>query len=630
MKLLQHPSVRLLGVAVAVGVAVRALFFLISKWLWHFALPVLPADVLVWARWAMAERDGLEPYALLLFALVQILATGLGFVLLARATPRWQAAISGLLLIAVGVFAYQFPPQPPLSAIDPIPSHAGLVVAGSLLAALLLARSVRRSAGAPALLAALLLPICFLATGPSSIRDLACVLAPGLRLVHGVSPRAMYMQYDLLPALLGIGWTGLGASPQTFWFVCAASYYALLIGLFVIARRMFSHAQLAGPMVLAIVLCRIYASVPDASGFPQVTPLRLDLWPLLLAAALAAGLRRWPVGLVLGLLFVLSRSMGELYLGSYALALAGDFWARRYATPAHDRAPLLADARLALRETAPALGVIALALLTARLIFGTFGSPGVALYSHLGVGMIRIAPTSFYWWLLPLTGVVGWLAFARRSSLSPRRAEAAILAVGLLVANSIYFFGRSHEHNLINSCVSYLFSLFLALDLAWPSAPSDPPALRWGFRLAPYLVVAVCAYSYSGRALSKLDAQQGIVLTQRKVTAGPPPAIDCDGLKRAAGDDRLYILSNNDYWYYVTCDLTPRGYIQPALLNVLRKPLLDDLNGLLDSGVKIAVPHDPGDLLATSWPTLVTGLSHPDVTETPSFSIYRRSAHAQK
>ena len=630
MKLLAHPSVRLLGVAVAVGVAVRALFFLLSQWLWHFAVPVDAADLLPWVRWAMVDRDGLEPYALLAFALVQIVATGFGFVLLARATPRWQAAIAGLLLIAVGLFAYHLPPQPPLPAIDPSPRQVRLVVAGSLLAAFLLARSVRRSVGAPALLAAMLFPICFLATGASSNINMSCVLAPALRLAHGVSPRAMYIQYDLLPSLLAMGWTALGASPLTFWFVCAATYYALLIGLFVIARRMFSRPQLAGPMVLAIVLVRMYAAMGDASALPQVTPLRLDLWTLPLAAALAAGLRRWPVGLVLGLLFVLLRGMGELYLGSYALALVGDFWARRYATPADERAPLLADARLALRETAPSLALIALAMLIARLIFGSFGSQGLALYSRLGVGMLRVAPTSFYWWLLPLTGAVGWLAFARRSSLSPRRAEAAILAVGLLIANSIYFFGRSHEHNLINTGAAFLFSLFLALDLAWPSAATDPPALRCGFRLAPYLVVAVCAYNYSGRVVHKLDAQQGIVLTQRKIPGEPVPAVDCDQLKRAAGDDRLYFLAANDYWYYAACDFTPRGYIQPVFLNVLRQPLVEDLKGLLDSGVKIAVPRDATDFVGKTWPILVTGLAHPDVTETPAFFIYRRSAQAQK
>ncbi len=217
--------------------------------------------------------------------------------------------------------------------------------------------------------------------------------------------------------------------------------------------------QLAGPLVLAIVLARMYRSTVDASAIPQVSPLRLDLWLLVLVGVLAGGLRRWPVGLVLGLL--------------WALALAGDFLADRFATRAGERPPVRAALRLALVDIGPSLGLIALSLVAALAVSGHLGADGLSLYGHLGAGMMRIGRDSFYWWLLPLLGMAGWLAFAQRRSLPSARAQAALMAVALLVANAIYFFRRSAEQNLINLAGSFLFGLFLVLDLSWPSSPSN-------------------------------------------------------------------------------------------------------------------------------------------------------------
>ena len=416
MKLLQHPSVRLLGVTVAVGVAVRALFFKVAPWLWHFNLTVPTEDVLPWARWAMVDRDGAEAYGLLAAVMVQLVLTALGYVLLTRVAPRWRTIGVVLLLALVGVFAYRHPPQPPLHAIAASSTRLWQVVAGSLAGAWLLSRAVRHGARASVVAAAVLVPLCFLPTSLPWTLDESCILAPALRLAHGSPLREIYMQYDLFPSLLGIAWTNTGASAYSFWFVCAAGYYAVLLGLFVIARRLFVRAQLAAPMLAALVVVRLCSPMVDPTAIPQVTPLRLDLWPLLVAVAMASGLRRWTVGLAIALLYLFSRSIGELYVASYALALSADFFARRYATPSAERAPLSVDLRAALRETAPALALVALSLVIGRVIFGDFVSEGLEMYRRLGVGMMRVDRTSFYWWLLPMTGAAGWLVFSRRGS----------------------------------------------------------------------------------------------------------------------------------------------------------------------------------------------------------------------
>ena len=119
MKLLQHPSIRLLGVTVAVGVAVRALFFKVAPWLWHSQFLPVPNErrFALGALGNMVDRDGAEPYGLLAAVMVQLGLTALGYVLLTRVAPRWRTIGVVLLLALVGVFAYRHPPRPPLHAI---------------------------------------------------------------------------------------------------------------------------------------------------------------------------------------------------------------------------------------------------------------------------------------------------------------------------------------------------------------------------------------------------------------------------------------------------------------------------------------------------------------------------------
>jgi len=632
LQLLVHPVLVLLAVVVSAAIALRALFFWQAEWLWHFARVVSDADITPWAREDMIDRDGAEPYALMALLLVLFIVTASGYAGLSRLRPRWRAlAVASLLALVVG-FAYQVPLRPPLPAVAPLPARL-LVVTGGLLATLLLQRSMRFRRGVLVALAVVLLPICFLRSEfPDYLENLCSIVGPALRLQHGFGLRQVYLQYDLLPSLLALGWNEVGGAPLGFVSVVAVGYYAMFLGLFVLARRLFGRASLAAPLLVSVALVRVYGIWGDASATPQVTPIRLELWLLLLGAALGFGLEHWLVGLVLGLLCLFSRSMGTLYLGAYALALLVDFLARRFAAPAASRPGWWQDLGQSSWRLAPAVACVVAFLGVARWLFGGFGSDALALYRELGVGMLRIAPESFYWWLLPVTGGVGWLAFSRRGSLPDRRGQAAIFALALIVINSLYFFGRSHEHNLINLSTSFLFCLFLGLDLAWPSLPGDPRPLVWAFRLAPWWVVGTCAYFYSDRIVHKLGGQAALIADHQPLILGVGtdliPVAQCNEIRTAAGDSRLFFFAENDFFFYHDCGFEPQGYVHPVALNVLKEPLLLELNQLLAAGYKIVVPRAHQDW-HLDWHLFFDefrrDLSETDVVETLNYSVYRQT-----
>src|SRR5439155_18324145 len=65
LRLLLHPIVGLFTVAVVAGALLRSLFFALSTWIWHFQQRIPDTEIVVWARWAVNQPDGAEPYALL-------------------------------------------------------------------------------------------------------------------------------------------------------------------------------------------------------------------------------------------------------------------------------------------------------------------------------------------------------------------------------------------------------------------------------------------------------------------------------------------------------------------------------------------------------------------------------------
>jgi hypothetical protein len=366
---------------------------------------------------------------------------------------------------------------------------------------------------------------------------------------------------------------------------------------------------------------RVYGIVPDANFFPQVTPLRIDLWVLLLAPALIFGLRHWSVGLAAGLIYFFARSFGFLYLGSYALALLVDFLVRH--ADAQERIPLWREIAAYVRPMTVGLVFVGTGLLAVRWVFGAAISDAVLMYRRLGIGMMRISPDSFYWWIAPALAATGWLVFALRGVIGQRRTGASFFLLALGIGNSIYFFGRSDEHNLLNISAPLLFCVFLGMDLAVVAWRAGPLWVRWMVHAAPWLTLAFIGFFYSGRLVAKIQTQFDSVTRRRALydTAQTGPIV-CEEIAGVAKDSRVFVYDSADYWFYEQCGYVPQGYIQPLLLQPLRVKLIEQLDQLLNTGYKIIVPktHAVGFDFSDVGPSL-KGLER---TETAHYDFYYR------
>ena len=581
-----HPLTCTVAVALALTLGLRWLFFHFSERIWALREDVPIESITPWARWAMQDRDGAEPQVLLLLTLMLVALTTAAINLMGRVSATNRKIAAALCLIGSEIFLAFVPLNPPVTDIAGEWPHILIVVGGVLLVALAVQWAGRRPA-TYGLLLLLSIPVCFLTAAPQSLSaDLAAILTPALRLRSGVPLHDIYFQYDLFPSLIAMGWRWLGADPAMFSFCTRTSYFLLLAGCFFLARRLFADTRLASLLLVALCAVRVYGSIYEANTDPQVTPLRVDLWILLLAAALHFGLEHWAVGLTTALVFFFLRSFGLLYIASYALALIADFCARRAALPHPPSLP--EDLAASLRRVIPSLLLVGAGITAARLAFGNFIPDAVITYHRLGLGMMRIAPNSFYWWIAPGIAATAALTFRSRKFLTEKRAQAALFALSLAIGNSIYFFGRSHENNLINISASLLLSFFLGIDVA--AFTLDSKLARRLVLVVPWCALALIAFSYSGRIYSRVGDQMAAVARVPLSPENPQPIV-CAEINAAVPDHRVFVFSvNYDYWFYERCGYVPQGNLQPLWIQIFRPNVIAQMSRLLDNGYKIVVP----------------------------------------
>jgi hypothetical protein len=166
-------------------------------------------------------------------------------------------------------------------------------------------------------------------------------------------------------------------------------------------------------------------------------------------------------------------------------------------------------------------------------------------------------PISFYWWTAPLLAVAAALAFRSRQFLPEKRAQAAMFAVALAIGNSTYFFGRSHENNLINVSASLLLCFFLGVDLAVFTL--DSQRARMLVLAVPWCALALIAFSYPGRIYARVGDQVAAVTLVPRPRESPQPIV-CAQIHAVVPDHRVFVFSvKYDHWFYERCGCVPLG-----------------------------------------------------------------------
>jgi len=485
------------------------LFFYFAPFLWSFNVTLPMKEYVPDARGALlGPRSGVQVYAL--YGLVHLIV-GVTFVLYFFIGKIHSSSLRLSLLILFALPALLFFREVGFTA--PMAEYSRFVlndrpgilfILSMLGGTLFLSLFLNRPLGLTLILAILLFPVCMVASSAYSTIDYNFILFPALKILHGCPLNQTGFQYDHLLSLLAVVWMKLGFSFYTFSFVGQISVYAFFVGLYLFGCRFFKHKGYALYLVTSAVLVRMYGNIADIIQCFQVTPLRLDWWFVVLLTVFYKGESHWLVGMVLGFLWVFHHAFGVIYTLTYGVFVLSLF--------AVDVMSKKASLKQTLRNYgvlyAKNLLLLGLSVLLYRLFFA-FGQHAASVYRQQGFNFIRILPQSFYWYVPVMLSLVFILNWRSRRFLSERSFRSAYFLIFLAIGNSLYFFGRSHENNIINISSILLFCLFLLFDLLQSEWERYSPSRfsKWILPALAVVFIAGISCVYSGRGSERIRRQ---------------------------------------------------------------------------------------------------------------------------
>jgi hypothetical protein len=196
--------------------------------------------------------------------------------------------------------------------------------------------------------------------------------------------------------------------------------------------------------------------------------------------------------------------------------------------------------------------------------------------------------------------------FHFRKSFSERYFATGSLIVFFAVGNSMYFYGRSHEHNIINVAAILALLLFLFFDIIIGRIPHDPlidiirrhgAQLKTNMRYVIVLtlvwfVVLLAGFYYSGRMNSRIATQFERLFSMSFIPMRLYPPMDKIELARKLTNNDPHVIFfdfQNDFIYGFFGHYKPEGYYYPCVAWVLNDEMYKFIQSMLDKDYYIIV-----------------------------------------
>ncbi|MFI5196354.1 MAG: LamG-like jellyroll fold domain-containing protein [Chitinophagales bacterium] len=603
-------------VSASVSCILYTIFFTFSRWIWSQNPHIPTTDYAAAMRIAVFEHDGVESFVMYALVFVNMLLTLLAtaWVLKLKKNKSLYLPVFIILLLISGYYFFRVGFFPPFPSVDTqyifLPVVLGLLSIGLFI--LYRYNSMLSKLAVVALAAfAGLVPL-----APPSLVDLAFILDPALRLIHGFKVSEIYFQYDLFLSFLAYAWMKLNFAIEWFPYLGTLSFFLFFISIFFFSDRFFQTKGLSVIFIIALILARLYMISFDNQMIIQVTPLRLDLWIILLLVAHYKGVHHWLLGTCIGLLVLFHRNLGLIYLGSYVELLVVLFLADIVALVQEKKLNVKALSVLFvkhLRLNAKNLVIIVASIALCFILFKEMFSASALVYRKLGIGMLPVSRMSFYWYVPVILGCLVVFLLYYRNKLGAKYTTTGLFIILLAVGNSMYFFGRSHENNILNITGILILTIFVLFDVLIFLAPQPqqvPPqkekaknalnkntpvkrsylSERSIYLFLPVLFVVFIGYYFSERIFDKAKTQYNNLLeSDFSFPFQQLGTIDTAAIRQITHNspDVYFLDERYDFYYYYYGKYAPIGYYSPFGAWIYKKDIINFIQGQLDKNYYI-------------------------------------------
>lgn len=615
----QASLVELLLASAFVGALIHFSYFLLSPIIWSQGEQFPIKSFTPWTRIYAAERDGIEVYALYIAVFLQ----GALLISFFQALKSISNKYIGLfVLLSSAIFSvnyfYSIGVHPPMGDYPELTWAGQIQHLNSILPVVAFFGTcfylVRNHSALTNVAAVVfLVPVCFIPSGPVYLPDYGYIFASALRLLNRINLSEIYFQYDLMLSLIAALTLHSNYPVELLQIVGQCSFYALFLGIFVFSKRLFIDKRLGVPLLICIVLVRMYAGDHNilANSSFQVTPLRLDLWFILLLMVHFYGPSHWLTGFILGLLIFFHRNFGIIYCAAYFQLVAIMFYFEYQGSKNLIESKYFQFRRLALEYLFKYKINILLTL--AAIMCATFllGGNGAYRYQNIGIGFLRITRTSFFWYVALLLTTAFALLIYSRKCLSSQYFTSGCFLILLAIGNSLYFFGRSHENNIINISAIYVFTLFLFFDLIRIFLSKSVKFKNGKYEntatIGAYSFILLVCIIYANNIDSKimrqfLNLSSGQFVYPNTFSKSVMEENIASIRSITGSNQKVYFISHIDYLFYYYGHYQPVGYYTPFRSWLFQDEMIKFVNDLIQSDYYIVI--DDADMIEEAIPSL--------------------------
>jgi len=406
-----------------------------------------------------------------------------------------------------------------------------------------------------------------LINSPPSIFDYSYYIGPANKIIDGEKLGTFYMQYNVFGTYLFVLMQKFDLRVHEM-FVVLILIFSLWIFLYrKTALLLFQNKTYVFLFLFTLIIIRCVAISGGPVSIPQVSAIRMDLWVPVLLVLLIYGFESSVTASAFSICYLLDDVFGFMYLTLYVLMLFMLF-IKRGAGSFHFRQLLI-------------LLPIILSFIIHFLVFGSISSPAGKMYSNLHLGFMPVSKFSSFWLIALLLTMCLYVLYQSRKNQITH-----LFILGIACIQLTYFFGRSHEHNLLNISGIFIFILFLTLDRLYTHSYRNKNILN-----ATIILIIGIGLNYS----SDIDGKWHMALRKIRTLSFVEPdphekelAITGNYLK-SFETDKIIILSEADGYINYRLGYQQIGYFSPFFANVFTDETVAFLKYQLNQGYRLIV-----------------------------------------